>query len=97
MLAEQGLTADDWRTSGAHKVKGTRRALRFASPESAASAGADEHGPYVELRFVAPPGCYATALLREVMKTEPAEREDVRRTGTAREGRARRLTGDSAE
>ena len=35
--------------------------------------GTDEHGAYVELRFTLPPGCYATALLRELGKSESRE------------------------
>lgn len=73
VLAESGLTLDDWRKSGAHKVKGARRALRYPVNEPGCDAGEDVHGPYIELRFIAPPGCYATTLLREVMKTEPTE------------------------
>ena len=34
------------------------------------TAGADDHGPYVQLAFTAPSGCYATVALREIMKND---------------------------
>jgi len=52
------------------KAKGTRRALRFALGEPKLAAGADERGSFLELTFRAPPGAYATVVLRELMKTE---------------------------
>lgn len=70
VLAEVGLTSEDWRKSGAHKVKGMRRALRFGLREAAATAGSDEHGTYIEVCFTAAAGCFATVALREIMKTE---------------------------
>jgi tRNA pseudouridine13 synthase len=70
VLAEVGLSSEDWRKPGAHKVKGMRRALRFGLKDAAATAGSDEHGPYIEVCFTAPPGCFATVALREIMKTD---------------------------
>ncbi len=39
------------------------------------NAGADEHGPYIELSFELPRGCYATVVLREIMKNEQGSRD----------------------
>jgi tRNA pseudouridine13 synthase len=69
-LAAAQLSPDDFRRVGALKVKGGRRALRFALSSPALSPGRDEHGEFLELVFTAPSGCYATVVLREIMKTE---------------------------
>ena len=53
-----------------YRAHGGRRPLRHRPGEPAASLGADERGPYLELRFVLPRGCYATALLRELFQVE---------------------------
>jgi tRNA pseudouridine13 synthase len=71
LLAETGLTPEDWRRAGAHKVKGMRRPLRFGISEADATCGEDEHGRYLEIRFSAPAGSYATVVLREIMKVDP--------------------------
>jgi len=68
VLARHRISPEDFRNVGSMKPKGTRRALRFALGEPALSAGADEHGTYVQLTFEAPSGCYATVALREIMK-----------------------------
>lgn len=56
------------RASGAGKLPGGRRALRFRVENVFLGEGGDEHGPYVELKFDAPSGAYATVVLAEVMK-----------------------------
>lgn len=77
VLEEARLLAGDWRMAGAHKVKGLRRALRFQVADSGISTGSDKYGPYIEVSFVAPPGCYATTLLREITKNDPIEDDQV--------------------
>jgi len=67
-LAAFGVTLESFDRAGALRIKGTRRALRFLLDSPHVSAGADEHGEYLELSFAAPSGCYATVTLREVMK-----------------------------
>lgn len=47
------------------RVRGGRRPLRFQPSSAKVQLGADPRGPYLELRFSLPRGCYATALLRE--------------------------------
>jgi tRNA pseudouridine13 synthase len=65
LLTEEGLTLDDFRR-GRGETEGTRRAyrIRFAPEEVAL----DPNG--LLLAFELPKGCYATVLLREVMKDE---------------------------
>ena len=65
LLNSEGLTKDAFR-SGPLRVKGARRAIRFLPEKASISLGADDRGTYLELRFVLPRGCYATALLREM-------------------------------
>ena len=69
VLAAHDLSLDDIDRVGSLKVPGTRRPLRFAIDEPALTAGTDEHGPYLELTFSCPSGCYATVVLREILKT----------------------------
>jgi tRNA pseudouridine13 synthase len=63
ILAGEGLTPEDWRVGGGIKARGQRRALRF--PVQHPELWFDEG---VVLGFSLPRGCYATALLAEVMK-----------------------------
>ncbi len=69
VLAANGVEQKDFRRVGPLKVKGTRRALRFKIDESNITAGSDERGEYLEIKFTAPSGCYATVALREIMKS----------------------------
>jgi len=71
VLAAEELPADalDGRRL---RAAGGRRPLRFPPEEAQVSLGADERGPYLELRFVLPRGCYATAVLRELFTLESA-------------------------
>jgi tRNA pseudouridine13 synthase len=75
VLAAAAVAQEDFRRVGALRVKGGRRALRFALGSPALTAGRDEHGEFLELAFTAPPGCYATIVLREIMKTDMDARE----------------------
>jgi len=70
VLARHRVAADDFRHVGTLKVKGTRRPLRFALSEIALHAGDDPRGEFIEVSFFAPSGCYATVVMRELMKTE---------------------------
>jgi len=70
VLASHHVTTEDFRHVGALKVKGTRRALRFAITEADIQIGTDTRGDFLEVSFFAPSGCYATVVLREIMKTE---------------------------
>lgn len=68
ILEEEGFSQEDWRRQGAHKIKGLRRPLRFPLRQCALQKGEDSAGRFLELGFFLPAGCYATAVLREVMK-----------------------------
>jgi len=70
VLVRHNVSGDDFRHVGTLKVKGTRRPLRFALSETDLHAGDDARGEYIEVAFHAPSGCYATVVLRELMKTE---------------------------
>jgi len=65
LLTGEGLTPDSFR-AGPLRIKGGRRPLRFGVQDAKLALGADARGPYLELQFVLPRGCYATALLREL-------------------------------
>jgi tRNA pseudouridine13 synthase len=67
-LAEAGETAETFNARGPWQPEGGRRPLRFPIAELAWETGTDEHGDFVELRFVLPPGSYATALVAEICK-----------------------------
>lgn len=54
--------------AGSVDLPGGRRALRYLAAELSLDSGSDEHGVYIEVSFIAPPGCYATVLLGEIMK-----------------------------
>ncbi|MFP4686849.1 MAG: tRNA pseudouridine(13) synthase TruD [bacterium] len=53
---------------GSLRLNGTRRSLRFEIKEATLDSGADEHGKYLQVSFTAPPGSYATLVLREIIK-----------------------------
>jgi tRNA pseudouridine13 synthase len=55
-------------------LTGRRRPLRFRVSELSVRSAADDMGPYLELRFALPPGCYATTVLRELGKGGILER-----------------------
>ncbi len=65
LLESSGLTPRSFST-GALRVKGARRGLRFQPRDARIQLGADERGAYLQLHFVLPKGSYATALLREL-------------------------------
>ena len=71
-LLERGVDPEQLRRTGTLKVKGTRRVLRFALSNPRLWTGADKHGEYLELAFVAPSGCYATVAIEEILKNRCA-------------------------
>ncbi|MBN2212105.1 MAG: tRNA pseudouridine(13) synthase TruD, partial [Sedimentisphaerales bacterium] len=70
ILEATGLTKRDFRQMGYYKVRGGRRPLRFQPRNHAVSHGSDDAGPYLEIRFELDSGCYATTVLREIMKKD---------------------------
>jgi tRNA pseudouridine13 synthase len=69
ILREESLTPESLRASDRHKIKGGRRPLRFRPRNVEVDPGSDDFGPFVELKFELPAGCYATSLLREIQKS----------------------------
>ncbi len=70
VLSPTGLTCDSFGQLGPLSSPGGRRPLRFPIRDADADAGKDDHGPFIELRFALPSGCYATSLLREICKSD---------------------------
>jgi len=70
-LASFGLSPDDFANSRHSKlVPGVRRPLRVALTDCDVEGGIDDHGGYVRVAFDLPPGSFATAVLREIMKAQ---------------------------
>jgi len=82
-LDAHGIAQGDFRKMGRLKVKGARRALRARLEPPALESGTDEHGNYIQLGITAPPGCYATMVLREIMKTDVLEGQSASAPGPA--------------
>lgn len=60
---------------GPWQPRGGRRSLRFRLDELALESGRDEHGRFTRLSFVLPSGCYATAVVAELLKRAGHEDE----------------------
>ncbi len=68
VLEAAGLRPSALESRAMRPLTGRRRPLRFALSEVGVESGVDDRGEYLELRFALPPGCYATAVLRELGK-----------------------------
>lgn len=68
ILAEAGCAVNALPRTGPLRCIGGRRPFRFPLEGVGMDSGADQAGPYLELRFALPPGSYATAVLREICK-----------------------------
>ncbi len=75
VLAAHGLKAADFRRSGELRVKGARRPLRALPTDVNLESGVDEHGGFITVAFTLPAGSFATVILRELMKKDPAPEE----------------------
>jgi tRNA pseudouridine13 synthase len=62
------MRMDEFDHVGSLRIKGTRRPLRFRLSDPHLSAGNDGRSEFIELAFGASSGCYATVVLREIMK-----------------------------
>ena len=69
VLAEFGVDEHTFGKVGTLRVKGARRPLRFALSQPAIRNATDSISPAMELRFAAPPGCYATIVVEELTKS----------------------------
>jgi tRNA(Glu) U13 pseudouridine synthase TruD len=63
-----GLRPESLDSRALAPLVGRRRPLRFRLSALEIGAGEDGAGSFLELRFALPPGCYATAVLRELGK-----------------------------
>jgi tRNA pseudouridine13 synthase len=77
LLEAENLSRDAWRAEGGRSTRGGRRPLRFRPHEAAVEPGDDDAGPFLEFRFFLESGCYATAVLREVCKSEALGGDDA--------------------
>ena len=77
IIEEVGLSPIDLPRTGPLTCVGGRRPLRFRPEGIGCEAGSDGAGPFLELRFTLPPGCYATSLLREIGKDQLSEGQIV--------------------
>ncbi len=68
-LANYGVSEDDLGT-GAYQIDGRRRSMRIELKDPQVSAGADEHGPFIQLGFELSRGSFATIVTREVIKPD---------------------------
>jgi tRNA pseudouridine13 synthase len=72
VLAAAGLTVEAFAAAG-RLAEGTRRPCGVPVDDATVEAGGDG---VLTLRFTLPAGAYATAVLREVTRTEPASQSD---------------------
>jgi tRNA pseudouridine13 synthase len=68
ILADAGCALERLPRTGPLRCVGGRRPLRFQPEGLDLDSGEDGAGSYLEIGFTLPPGCYATALLREICK-----------------------------
>lgn len=68
VLEAAGLRRRELESRVMAPLAGRRRPLRFQLRDPGIEPGSDSYGPYLALCFTLPPGCYATAVLREVGK-----------------------------
>jgi tRNA(Glu) U13 pseudouridine synthase TruD len=76
ILADVGDALGRLPRTGPLKCVGGRRPLRYHPEGLDLATGEDDRGSYLELGFTLPPGCYATALLREICKDHLREGPD---------------------
>jgi tRNA pseudouridine13 synthase len=69
VLRNAGMTLASFRPGGA-LAEGTRRAVAIAITDATAAAAGDDA---IDVSFTLPSGAYATAVMREVMKTDAPE------------------------
>lgn len=74
-VAAEGLSVESFKADKL-RINGGRRPLRFPVSSASLRLEADERGPYLDVRFVLPAGCYATSVLRELFVAPPAEPDE---------------------
>jgi len=68
LLEGAGLRLEELPTSGPLRCTGGRRPLRFRPTDPEVAVDRDDDGDFVKIGFSLPTGCYATAVLREILK-----------------------------
>ncbi len=71
ILKELKLKLEHFKGKSARLSKGARRPLRFQMENFKLEKNSDQLGDYLQVNFQLPPGCYATTVLREIIK-DPA-------------------------
>ncbi len=69
-LAEQNIDPAHLAGGTQASASGARRPMRAILTDASAKSGDDEHGPYLQIEFTLPRGCFATMALREIMKPD---------------------------
>jgi len=69
VLRDAGLSRSEVESPERARLDGARRPLRVPLADTNATTGEDQAGAYLEVRFVLPPGAYATVVTRELTKT----------------------------
>lgn len=75
-LHETGVTTDDLAAGKHASMQGSRRPMRIVINSPDVSAGVDEFGSYIRLSFDLGRGCFATSVLREIMKSSAANADE---------------------
>jgi tRNA(Glu) U13 pseudouridine synthase TruD len=70
LLEAEQLSEDDLQRMSRFGGKGSRRSLRCRLRDLRLQTGCDDIGQFIELGFELNSGCYATSVLREIIKTE---------------------------
>ena len=65
-----GLTPNDFAPRRDLRTDGGRRPLREFPRDPDLSGGIDDRGPYLKVSFTVPRGCFATMVMREIMKPD---------------------------
>lgn len=68
IVVRAALNSRNYRQMAHYEVRGERRALRFLPRAVKLAKAADSMGAFIKIDFEIDAGCYATCLLREIMK-----------------------------
>ena len=74
-LADTGVSEEHF-GEGVYTPDGSRRAMRMPVTDPSVAGGVDEHGGYVKVAFELPRGCFATTVMREIMK-DGRDRDEI--------------------
>jgi len=76
LLADEGVTIDQFSRRGPFKSVGGRRPLRIFPSETSVTSGGDDRGEFLQFEFTLPSGAYATEILREICKSDMSDAEE---------------------